>query len=91
MSPLRSDRGGVKRVNGCEDELLYRFSPFGVLREIEVASMIVSLRAALEGVFIACFGNSVVDKVFNKILTKTDEIGQRLDDHAQLFLVLKRI
>lgn len=70
-------------------ELLYPFET----REIEVASMIASLRAALQGVFVACFGNSVVDKVFNKMLTKTDEIAKRLESvhhHAQLFLVLKR-
>ncbi|XP_047947061.1 loganic acid O-methyltransferase-like [Salvia hispanica] len=95
--PLYDPREGeVRRVierNGCfsvvKMELLYPFET----REIEVGSLIVPLRAALEGVFIACFGNSVVDKVFSKMFTKTDEIAKRLEsvhDHAQLFLVLKR-
>ncbi|KAL1541761.1 gibberellin A4 carboxyl methyltransferase [Salvia divinorum] len=86
--------GEVRRVierNGCfsvvKMEMTYPYS------EIKVRFKIGPFRAALEGVLIACFGNSVVEKVFSKMQIRSDEIVERLmavHDFAQLFVVLKR-
>lgn len=59
-----------------------------------VHSLIMHLRAALEGIFTKHLENDVVDKMFNKTLAKSEEISALLGSiypiSTHLFLVLKR-
>lgn len=63
---------------------------------IDVANLIMHLRAGMQGVFAAHFGDSVVEKMFDKISAKAQEMSNFIESSydrnsaTQLFLVLKR-
>ncbi|XP_057804904.1 loganic acid O-methyltransferase-like [Salvia miltiorrhiza] len=66
----------------------------GIEEALDAATVLVHMRAAMEGVFTAHFGASVVDKMFANVLPKAPQIShcfQALHNiHNQLFLVLTR-
>ncbi|XP_057804902.1 loganic acid O-methyltransferase-like [Salvia miltiorrhiza] len=63
---------------------------------IDVGSLIMHMRAGMEGIFTTHFGDSVVDRMFAKASAKAQEMSHLLESTyhqssaTQLFLVLKR-
>ncbi|XP_057804905.1 loganic acid O-methyltransferase-like [Salvia miltiorrhiza] len=72
-------------------ELSYPFAQ--LTTEINAAPLIMQLRVTIEGLLTTYFGISVVEKVFSKMLAKTEEISMHFKaghDQTQLLLALKR-
>lgn len=69
-------------------------NPRSEVGPIDVGSLIMHLRAGMEGIFTAHFGSSVVEKMFVNVSAKAQQISRFLEavDPAstQLFLVLNR-
>ncbi|KAG6404120.1 hypothetical protein SASPL_136360 [Salvia splendens] len=91
--------GEMKRVienNGCFSiEKMELTDPRSkVDGPIDVAKLIMHMRAGMEGVFSAHFGDSVVDKMFAKISDKAQEMSHFIESgyskSTQLLVVLKR-
>ncbi|KAL1541764.1 gibberellin A4 carboxyl methyltransferase [Salvia divinorum] len=91
--------GEMKRVienNGCFSiEKMELTDPMSkVDGPIDVANLIMHMRAGLEGIFSAHFGDSVVEKMFAKISDKAQEISHFFESgfskSTQLLVVLKR-
>ncbi|XP_047977538.1 loganic acid O-methyltransferase-like [Salvia hispanica] len=93
------EMGEMKRVienNGCFSiEKMELTDPRSkVDGPIDVASSIMHMRASLEGVFLAHFGDSVVEKMFAKVSDKAQEMSHVFESgyikSTQLLVVLKR-
>lgn len=77
-------------------ERLEMTNPYSQYRkEHSIESMIKQVRASMEGILSANFGDSVVDKLFSEMLAKSEEILPLMEagfEHStQLLLVLKRM
>ncbi|KAI3473503.1 hypothetical protein Pfo_031436 [Paulownia fortunei] len=95
-APTATEMRKLIEKNGCFSieriEITIRRSQ--VNGSVNVHSLIIHLRAALEGIFTKHFGNAVVEKMFNKTLAKSEEISEFLEScypvSIHLFVVLKR-
>ncbi|KAK4736337.1 hypothetical protein R3W88_000034 [Solanum pinnatisectum] len=65
-----------------------------ILVEADAKSLIIHLRATLEGIFIKHFGVEIVDEMFARTMNKCEEISSWMrveyNKASQLFVVLKR-
>lgn len=97
--PIYSPRVGEMREVIEKDgrfsiEKMELTNPKSVVGPIDVGSLIMHLRAGMEGVFTAHFGSSVVEKMFTNVSAKAQQISrfwEAVDTAStQLFIVLKR-
>lgn len=94
-APTVGEMRKVIEGNGCFSiETMELTNPTSQVGAINVASLIMHLRAGMEGILTAHFGNSVVDKMFIKISERAQEMSHLLEaryhNSTQLFIVLKR-
>ncbi|KAI3455091.1 hypothetical protein Pfo_011754 [Paulownia fortunei] len=95
-APTVGEMTKVTEKNGCFSiERIELINPRSQVNgSINVHSLIMHLRAGMEGIFTKHFGNGVVEKMFNKTLAKSKEISEFLEagyrNSTQLFVVLKR-
>lgn len=97
-APTAAEMREVIEKNGCFSiEKMELRNPRPNIGPIDAASLIAHMRAGMEGAFAAHFGSSVVEKMFDKVSAKAQEISQSLKSSSgchnsanQLFVVLKR-
>ncbi|XP_055815375.1 loganic acid O-methyltransferase-like [Solanum dulcamara] len=94
--PSPEDMTKVVEKNGCFSieklELIYTKSK--LVDEADAKTIIINLRAALEGLFINHFGSKIAEEVFARIILKSEEISAWMkvncNKSCQLFVALKR-
>ncbi|XP_060196427.1 loganic acid O-methyltransferase-like isoform X1 [Lycium barbarum] len=94
--PSPKDMTKVVEKNGCFniERIELTYPPSKLVDEADAKSLIINLRAVLEGLFINHFGSKIAEEAFARTILKSEEISAWMkidcEKACQLFVALKR-